>query len=94
MRFSKLILALAVLATLLPGCATDTAGLGRTIDDPVVDAGSPDAPGDVYQPTPSDCDRAHREAIKRCEILFQPGDCYEVAQANYQACLGAATTPE
>jgi len=88
MRLSKLILLLALFATLLPGCAfLDSAATGN--DEPVVDAGV-DAMPDAYVPTKSDCDYAHREAIRRCQILFHPGNCYEEAEAAYRACLAMA----
>ena len=89
MRLPKLILALAVLATMLPGCADFAAALGGD-DDPVVDASVPDAPN---KPTVADCDRWHREAINHCHILFQAGDCYQQAEISYQGCLARAGAP-
>lgn len=88
MRLSKLILVLAVLATLLPACAQPDGAVPRADAEPAVDA-SVDSPADAYQPTASDCDRWHREAIHRCQILFHAGDCYERAAADYQTCLAS-----
>ena len=92
MRLPKLILVLALLATLLPGCSPFDSS-ARLDAGEVVDA-AVDGPPDVYVPTASDCDYEHRAAIRRCQILFHPGNCYEEAQAAYEACLARVPPSE